>query len=130
MDTFNGNKLWADSRKLEMSNVGVTFEILRPGDRSPPGWKKASGHLIYDVKMDFTQKIRWVKDGHLTPNPKTSYNAGVVSRESIQIALNYAVLQKIDVKAAEIQNAYIQAPSSEKHFIYCGEEFGICPSLY
>ena len=25
LDTLNGNKLWADSRKLEMSNVAVTF---------------------------------------------------------------------------------------------------------
>ena len=83
LDTLNGNTLWADSHKLEMSNVGVAFEVLKPGDKAPTGWKKASGHLIYDVKMDFTQKIRWVKDGHQTPNPKTSCYAGVVSRESI-----------------------------------------------
>ena len=51
--------------------------------------------------------------------------AGVVSRESIRIALTYAALHKIDVKAADIQNAYLQAPSSEKHFIYCGEDFGL-----
>ena len=35
------------------------------------------------------------------------------------------MLQKIDVKAADIQNAYLQTPSSDKHFIYCGEEFGL-----
>ena len=75
--------------------------------------------------MDFTRKIRWVKDGHQTPNPKTSCYAGVVSCESIWIALTYAALHKIDFKAADIQNAYLQSPSSEKHFIYCGEEFGL-----
>ena len=26
---------------------------------------------------------------------------------------------------ADIKNAYLQAPSSEKHFIVCGPEFGI-----
>jgi hypothetical protein len=26
---------------------------------------------------------------------------------------------------ADIRNAYLQAPSSEKHFIICGPEFGI-----
>ena len=83
MDTLNGNTLWADSRNLDMSNVGVSFEVMKPGDKATPGWKKASGHLIYDVKMDFTRKSRWVKDSHRTPNPKTSCYAGVVSRESI-----------------------------------------------
>ena len=95
-----------------MSNVGVTFEVLKPGDKAPPVWKKESGHLIYDVKMDFTRKSRRVKDSHRTPNPKTSCYAGVVSRESIRIPLTYAALHKIDVKAADNQNAYLQAPSS------------------
>ena len=125
MDTLNGNTLWAESRKLEMSNVGVVFEVLKPGDKAPTGWKKASGHLIYELKMDFTRKSRWVKDGHRTPNHKKSCYAGVVSCESIQIALTYAALHKIDVKAEDIQNAYLQATPSEKHFIYCYEEFGL-----
>ena len=115
MDTLNGNTIWVDSRKIEMSSVAVQFEILNPGDKASPGWKKASGRLIYDVKMYFTRKIIWIKDGHRTPNPKISCHAGVVSRESIQIALTYSALHKIDVKAVDIQNAYLQAPSSEKH---------------
>ena len=53
---------------------------------------KSSGHLIYDVKMDFTRKARWVKDGHRAPDPETSSYAGVVSRESIQIAPTTAAL--------------------------------------
>ena len=75
--------------------------------------------------MDFTRKARWVKDGHRTPDPTTSAYAGVVSRESIRIALTYAALNGIAVKAADIRNAYLQAPSSEKHYIVCGPEFGI-----
>ena len=31
----------------------------------------------------------------------------------------------LDVFGADIQNAYLQAPSSEKHYIICGEEFGL-----
>ena len=112
LDTLNWNKLWADSRKLEMSNVGVAFWVLKTGDKSPLGWKKASGRLIYDVKIDFTRKSRWLKDGNWTLNPKTSCYAEVVSREIIRIPLTYAALHKIYVKAADIQNAYLQAPSS------------------
>ena len=31
----------------------------------------------------------------------------------------------LDVFAADIQNAYLQAPSSEKDFMICGAEFGL-----
>ena len=125
LDRENGDTLWADAHVMEMQNVGVAFEIQPDGTKAPPGWSKASGHLIWDVKMDFTRKARWVKDGHRTPDPKTSTYAGVVSRESIRITLTYAALHGIDVKAADIKNAYLQAPSSEKHFIICGPEFGL-----
>lgn len=74
--------------------------------------------------MDFTRKARWVKDGHKTPDPVTSNYAGVVSRESVRIAFTYAALNNLDVVAADIQNAYLTAPSSEKHYIICGTEFG------
>ncbi len=51
--------------------------------------------------------------------------AGVVSRDSIQIALMHAALLGLPVLGADIRNVYLQAPSSEKHFIICGPEFGI-----
>ena len=75
--------------------------------------------------MDFTRKARWVKDGHRTPDPITSSYAGVVSRESVRIALAHAALHGIETLAADIWNAYLQAPSSEKDFIICGPEFGL-----
>ncbi len=109
----------------EMGNVCVAFEILDPGMKAPPGWHKASGHLVFDVKMDFTRKACWVKDGHKTPDSATSSFAGVVSHGSIRIALTHAALLSFLVLGAEIQNAYLQAPSLEKHFIICGPEFRI-----
>lgn len=125
LDAIAKDTKWSLAHIMEMKNVGVAFEILPNGQKAPVGWSKASGHLIFDVKMDFTRKARWVKDGHRTPNPTTSTYAGVVSRESIRIALTYAALHDIDVKVADIKNAYLQAPSSEKHFIICGTEFGL-----
>ena len=75
--------------------------------------------------MDFTRKSRWVLDGHKTTDTIGSTYAGVVSRDSVRIALTYAALNDIDVLAADIQNAYLQAPSSQKHYIICGKEFGL-----
>ena len=67
IDRGNKNTLWMDAIRLEMANVGVAFKILEPGENPPPGYTKSSGHMVYDVKMDFTRKGRWVKDGHRTP---------------------------------------------------------------
>ena len=92
---------------------------MEDNESLPPGWTKSSGHCMFDVKMDFTRKSRWVKDGHRTPDPETSSYAGVVSRESIRILLTYTALHEVDVMAADIRNAYLQAPTSEKHFIIC-----------
>ena len=108
-----------------MANVAVAFQVLETDDPIPVGWAKSSGHLVFDVKMDFTRKARWVKDGNRTPDPGNSTFAGVVSRESVRIAFTYAALNKLDVCVADIKNAYLQAPSSEKHYIICGTEFGV-----
>jgi hypothetical protein len=108
-----------------MYEVGVAVRILENGERLPVGYRQSSGHLVFDVKMDFTRKARWVKDGHKHPEPDDSKFAGVVSRESVRIALTYAALHAVSVLAADIRNAYLQAPTSEKHFIICGEEFGL-----
>ena len=109
----------------EMYNVGVAFEVLEEGVRAPNGWTKVTGHLVWDMKMDFTRKARWVLDGHKTPELEGSTYASVVSRESVRITLTYAALNGIDVFAADIQNSYLQAPSSCKNFIICSPEFGL-----
>ena len=125
LDEANGNTLWMDALRKEMHNVGVAFEILEDGARAPHGWKPVTGHLVWDLKMDFTRKARWVLDGHKCADPEGSTYAGVVSRESVRIALTYAALNGLDVFAADIRNAYLQAPSSQKDYIICGEEFGL-----
>ena len=75
--------------------------------------------------MDSTRKAIWVKDGYYTPNPTTPNYSGVVSRERIHILLTHAAVHRVSVKAADIWNAYLQAPTSEKHYIICGPKFGI-----
>ena len=125
LDRMNGNTLWMDALKKEMHNVGIAFEVLEEGQRAPKGWKHASGHLVWDVKMDFTRKARWVLDGYKCPTPEGTTYAGVVSRESVRIALTYAALNGLNVCAADIRNAYLQSPSSCQDYIICGPEFGL-----
>jgi hypothetical protein len=122
---INGNTLWIDALKLEMHNVGIAFEVLEYGERTPEWWKRAIGHIIWDLKMDFTRKTRWVLDGCKLPTPEGSTYAGVVSRESVRIVMPCAASNGLEVCAADIQNAYLQAPSSCKDYIICGPEFGV-----
>lgn len=65
-----------------------------------------------------------VADGHLTPDPVGSTYAGVVSRETVRIALTYAALHGLDLWTADTMNAFVQAPTTEKYWIECGPEFG------
>ena len=92
IDTKNGNTFWRDAINKEMANLKVAFDILPEGHKAPPGYRKASGHLVFDVRMTLERKARWVKDGHRTPEPEQCTFAGVVSRESVRIALRYAAL--------------------------------------
>ena len=114
LDRRNKNTMWRDALVKEMYNVGIAFEVLEEGQQAPVGWHKVTSHLIWDMKMDFTWKVRWVLDGHRTPDPIGSMFAGVVSRESVRITFTYAALNGLDVCAADIHNAYLQALSSQQ----------------
>jgi len=48
----------------------------------------------------------------------------VVSRETVRIALTVAALNDLEVKAADILNAYISAPIKEKVWCVLGPKFG------
>ena len=108
-----------------MYNIGVAFDILEDGKTAPAVYTKVSGHLIWSVKMDFMREARWVLDDYKTPDPVGSKYAGVVSQESVQIAFTYAALNDLDVCMADIRNAHLQSPTSQKHYIICGPEFGM-----
>ena len=50
------------------------------------GHQEIKCHIIFDVKMDFTRKARFVAGGHMTETPPSITYSSVVSRESVKIA--------------------------------------------
>jgi hypothetical protein len=51
---------------------------------------------------------------------------GCRNKRKCKNSLTYAAaLNNVDVFAANIRNAYLQTPSSQKDYIVCGAEFGI-----
>ena len=103
-------------QKIILSYVNLSLDYRTLARR--PGYTKSSEHIVFDVRMRFQRKAWWVKDGHITPDTDTSSYAGVVSRESIRILLTHAALQGVPVMAADVRKAYLQAPTSEKHFFH------------
>jgi len=72
--------------------------------------------MVFDIKMDgkFTRKARLVAGGHTTETPASSTYSSVVSRESVRVAFLLEVLNDLDVFAADVGNAYLNAPCREK----------------
>ena len=124
LDRENGNTLWADALQKEMSAVMVAFDVQPEEVKFIPGYKRIPGHLVWDVKMDFTRKARYVAGGHRTDPPKALTYSSVVSRESVRIAMLIAGLNDLDIRLADIGNAYLTAPTTEKCYVVAGDEFG------
>ena len=65
--------------------------------------------------MYITPKKRSVKDVHKTTDMYYTTLSGVVSLESVWIALTYDALNVIDSMDDDIKNEYLPYSSSEKH---------------
>ena len=98
-----------------MKNVKPAFEF-RNDDKMPIGYKEIGCHMIFDVKIYLTRKIRLVAGVHNTDPPKYSTYASVVSRDSVHIAFTVTALNGLDVIFTDVQNAYLNAPTSNKNW--------------
>jgi hypothetical protein len=124
IDAETGTDFWAKSLSKEMKNVRPAFNILDEGASKPVGFKEIRCHIIFDVKMDFTQKAHLVAGGHMPDPPSSLTYSSVVSRESVRIAFTIAALNDLDILCANIGNVYLNAPCRERCFIVTGLEFG------
>jgi hypothetical protein len=74
-----------------------------------------------DVKMDFTRKARWVKDGHKTPDSITS---------SYLVALMYAALLGLPVVGADIKYTYLQDQAQRNLLLYVDQSLALTTRVY
>jgi hypothetical protein len=94
---------------------GVTPEQVRTGQaKELIGFQEIKCHIIFDVKMDFTRKARFVAGGHLTDAPGSMTYSSVFSRDSIRIAFIVAGLNDLELLAGDVTNAYLNAPCRER----------------
>ena len=128
LDERNGNNKWSDAIKIEFGQIDDydTFEDRGHASNTtaPPGYKKIRIHLVFDVKHDGRHKARLCADGNLTDAPVESVYSGVVSIRGFRLVLFLAELNKLDLWATDIGNAYLEAKTNEKVYIVAGPEFG------
>jgi hypothetical protein len=69
IDQETGTDLWHKAIEKEMHHVMCAFEILDEGAQEPRMSKRIPCHMIFDIKMDFTWKARFVAGGYMTDMP-------------------------------------------------------------
>ena len=125
IDKECGNTLEQDAIAKEMANVKVAFNVLPDGAKEPIRHQYMDCHLIYDIKLDdFCRKAWLVARGHMTKAPVVMTYASIVSRETVHIALTIAALNDLEVKASDVQNAYLTAHCTEQIYTRLGPKFG------
>jgi hypothetical protein len=82
--------------------------------------------MIFDIKLDgFRWKARLVAGGHQTEPPESVLTyTSIVSRETVWIAFTIAMLNDLQIKASDVQNAYLTAPCAEKIYTVLGSDAG------
>jgi hypothetical protein len=109
-----------------MKNVRVAFEDFDGNPNSLVGYTQITGHLVFDVKLgeNFRRKARYCANGHKPGAPASVTYSTVVARDLVCILLLVAALNDLNVLGADIQKAFLMAPSKEKCWMIAGPEFG------
>ena len=109
-----------------MKNNRVAFEEYDGKIEDLVAYEQISGHLIFDVKIseNFQRKVIFVADGHLVETPASVTYSTVVYRDSVRILLLAADLNGLEVKGADVQNAFLSVNNLEKHWLRAGPVFG------
>ena len=126
-----GTDFWTRAIEKELWKVRVAWEVrndlsvddVRKG-KALIGYTEIKCHMVFDVKVDFSRKARFVAGGHMTDAPNSITYSSVVSRDSVRLAFLIAELNGLDVMTCDIGNAYLNAPCREKVWFKGGAETG------
>ena len=107
-----------------MKNVMPTFKFSET-DEIPKFHKLIDYHMVFNIKLgNLACKAHYMAGGHQMDPPKDTTYSSIILRDSIRIAFLAAALNDLDVLAANVQNAYLNAPTSKKVYTIAGLEFG------
>ena len=129
LDRKNGNTLWQDANKVELDKLAEynTFNDRGHKDRggsAPKGYQQIKLMTTYDCKHDLRRRARICARGDMTTADKDNSYSSVVSLRGLRLAILIAELNGLDVFAADVSSAYLEAYTSEKVYTIAGPEFG------
>ena len=101
------------------------FHLFNGDPTTLKRYKSVTTHLIFDIKMgkNFRQRVRCFGNGHKIDTPSSITYSSVVARDSVRICLLIAALNELDIKCADIMNAYLTAPNKERFYTWEGPDF-------
>jgi hypothetical protein len=133
IDRITNTDFWKSAINKEMAKVKIAWathdghnpQQIREGKVAEfIGFQEIGCHIVFDIKMDFTRKARFVAGGHTTTAPSSLTYSSVVSRDSVRLAFLIAALNDIDIMSCDLENAYLNAPCREKIWFEGGLECG------
>ena len=125
LDKKNGNTLWQDAMDKELKAIMSfgTFRIPEKGEDLSE-YQQIPYHIVFAVKHDGRRKARLVAGGHKTGSPTEDLYSGVVGIGNVRLLFLLAAVNGLEVRAADISNAYLYSKTQEKCMILAGPEFG------
>jgi len=122
-----------------MTHIHPAFRVLEEGEATPVGSQWIPCHMVFNIKVDFSHKARFIARGHRAEAPNSITYSSVVSHDSIHIVFLLTALNDIDILATDIGNTNLNADTGEKVHTMLGMEFSqnlngktavICKALY
>ena len=109
-----------------MKEIIMDLEEYNGDPKDLIGYQEITCHMIFDIELteNFRRKARFVADGHKTESPASVTYSTVVTRDSVRLVFLLAALNNLDLKGADIKNAFLTAPNKEKVWVRAGPEFG------
>ena len=126
LDQMNGNTFWGDAIKKEVKLLKDTYTCFcfATEEDDLKTYKCIKLIWVFAAKFDGHRRARCVSGGHMTNDLEVDLYSGVVNLETARLAFVATVLMDLNVVAADIARAYIQALTIEKVFVIAGPKFG------
>lgn len=93
---------------------------MKRGIRKLAGFRYIHLYFVFDVKYDLRRKTRLVDGGNTTSPSIEDIYSGVVSIESVRIALLLADANNLEVLATDVGNAFLYGTTKEKLYTFAG----------
>ena len=99
-----------------------SFE-LKAGE-SLDGYERLSYHVVWDCQFDNHRNPHVVLQGDKQESITDESYSGVVSLQTIRIMFLLATVNKLQLWAADVENAFLNGITRDKLYIIAGPEFG------